>query len=125
MIAYPFSGIISNDKLNYIDIDHSDIRFLITRYCAYCGVTSKELRVRPCGTYIKVYMGAHVDAMRMALSYFIRDRFGLPYKLISELVGYNNHTTPIKNKPKIEGYIKNKDATFYPYWLKLLELQER
>lgn len=123
MTAYPFSGTIRNDMIDYPDNGHKNIRYIIDQYCNHYKVDPILLKAKLCGTFVKkTKSGVHLDSMRMALSYFIRDKFDLPYTIVSELVGYKDHSTPIKMRRRIEAYIKNEDPVFYPYWEKLLQV---
>lgn len=121
MIAYPFSGMIRSDMNDYPDNGHSNIRYIIDRYCDHYKIDPSYFRPAE-GYFKKKVDGVHIDSMRMALSYFIRDKFALPYKIIGELVGYKDHSTPIKMRRRIEAYIKHEDATFLPYWETLLQI---
>ena len=123
MIAYPFSGITRSDVTYITDSDYIEVKQLIEKYCDIYKIDPIQLINVPYGGFKKVTQsGVNTATMRMALAYFIRERFKIPYTVIGVLVGYTNHTTPITNKKKITNYIKHKDRLFYPYWQSLLKI---
>ena len=123
MTAYPFSGTIRNDNLSYSDDENTIIKSIVDQYCEFYKIDPLQLKTAGVAAWKKkTKTGVNVDLIRMALSYYIRNNFNLPYKAVAYLAGYTNHTTPIKNRSRIEAYIKNEDPVFYPYWEKLLQV---
>jgi chromosomal replication initiation ATPase DnaA len=121
MTAYPFSGTIRNDLLGNFDNDHELSQSIIERYCDLYNIDPIQITVRG-SVWVKKRNGVKIDMIRMALSYYLRQQFNIPYKKLGPIIGYSNHTTPIKNRSRIEAYIKNEDPVFYPYWEKLLQV---
>lgn len=116
MTAYPFSGEIRGNCID--SCDHPPLEIIDT-YCRLLGIDygiiKKVYPVKP----PKVFRGIHLDYVRMALSHYLTYFKNIPAKIAGPMSGYSDHSTVIKNRPKVEYYIKVKDNHFYPYWEKL------
>mgnify|MGYP006278136183 CR=1 FL=1 len=65
-----------------------------------------------------------VDALRMAMSYFLYKHFPLHMHEIGPMVGYSDHSTISYQYKKIDYYVQVEDAKIYPYYLVIKDLAE-
>jgi hypothetical protein len=120
MTAYPFSGTVRG---NIIDPFNANPIELIERYCSVFGLRRKDLFAKTkTGKATKKDLGLSLSSIRMALSYYIHENYNIGYSEVSYMVGYNDHSTTMKNEHRVRNYIDHKDSTFYPYWEKLLQV---
>lgn len=123
MIAYPFSGIPQQKYIHSDTPQFDEFTQLIHDYCNVFGIIPDDIKIKSGGkNRAKVYNGVHIDNIRMALNYYILDNSSLTMREASILTGYSDHSMPSRNRVKVRAYLKNNDATFMPYWEKLLQV---
>lgn len=81
--------------------------------CDAMGITVKEIKNRRRFRKLSI--------PRQIYGYVAKIHTNKSYNDISNVVGYNDHTTVIKNNKKVLHSLKHKDPVFMEYWDKYIE----
>lgn len=95
------------------------------KYCEAHGIKREDLFSKaktPNAKKKKVINGVNVSTMRMALGYYLSNRFPASLTEIALIIGYTDHSTISYNNQRIYFYIKNQDAYFMQYYNVLEEI---